>query len=105
MKKKLIFVAMLMMCSMAYGLGFRSTSVEATIPNRAPAGHLTLTSYVGGERHPELASLSDLYEDGVIERTRNGLRVTDQGLPLLRVVALRFDQCTTPLEGTHSRAV
>jgi len=27
-------------------------------PNRAPAGHLTLTSYVGGERAPELASLS-----------------------------------------------
>lgn len=25
--------------------------------NRAPAGHLTLTSYVGGERFPELASL------------------------------------------------
>jgi oxygen-dependent protoporphyrinogen oxidase len=25
--------------------------------NRAPAGHLTLTSYVGGERYPELASL------------------------------------------------
>ncbi len=25
--------------------------------NRAPAGHLTLTSYIGGERYPELASL------------------------------------------------
>jgi len=24
-------------------------------PNRAPAGHLTLTSYIGGERQPELA--------------------------------------------------
>jgi oxygen-dependent protoporphyrinogen oxidase len=30
---------------------------SALFPNRAPAGHLTLTSYVGGERHPELASL------------------------------------------------
>ena len=31
---------------------------SALFPNRAPAGHLTLTSYVGGERYPELASQS-----------------------------------------------
>ncbi len=30
---------------------------SALFPNRAPAGHLTLTSYVGGERQPELACL------------------------------------------------
>jgi protoporphyrinogen/coproporphyrinogen III oxidase len=30
---------------------------SSIFPNRAPAGHLTLTSYVGGERYPELASL------------------------------------------------
>ena len=30
---------------------------SALFPNRAPAGYLTLTSYVGGERQPELASL------------------------------------------------
>lgn len=30
---------------------------SALFPNRAPAGHLTLTSYVGGERYPELAAL------------------------------------------------
>lgn len=37
---------------------------SSLFPNRAPAGHLTLTSYVGGERHPELASKSpeELYE-------------------------------------------
>jgi oxygen-dependent protoporphyrinogen oxidase len=29
---------------------------SSLFPNRAPAGHLTLTSYIGGERHPELAS-------------------------------------------------
>ncbi|MFN3409690.1 MAG: protoporphyrinogen oxidase [Limisphaerales bacterium] len=29
---------------------------SALFPNRAPAGHLTLTSYVGGERYPELAA-------------------------------------------------
>jgi protoporphyrinogen/coproporphyrinogen III oxidase len=31
---------------------------SSLFPNRAPAGHLTLTSYVGGERFPDLASLS-----------------------------------------------
>jgi oxygen-dependent protoporphyrinogen oxidase len=31
---------------------------SSLFPNRAPAGHLTLTSYVGGERFPELASLA-----------------------------------------------
>ena len=30
---------------------------SSLFPNRAPAGHLTLTSYVGGERYPALASL------------------------------------------------
>ena len=30
---------------------------SSLFPNRAPAGHVTLTSYVGGERYPELASL------------------------------------------------
>ena len=30
---------------------------SALFPNRAPAGHLTLTCYVGGERQPELAAL------------------------------------------------
>ncbi len=30
---------------------------SALFPNRAPAGHLTLTIYVGGERQPELAAL------------------------------------------------
>ncbi len=31
---------------------------SSLFPNRAPAGHLLLTSYVGGERYPELASSS-----------------------------------------------
>ncbi len=31
---------------------------SSLFPNRAPSGHLTLTSYVGGERYPDLASLS-----------------------------------------------
>ena len=32
---------------------------SSLFPNRAPAGHLTLTIYVGGERHPELAALPE----------------------------------------------
>ncbi|HYV29040.1 MAG TPA: protoporphyrinogen oxidase, partial [Candidatus Eisenbacteria bacterium] len=37
---------------------------SSLFPNRAPAGHLTLTSYIGGERYPELALLpaERLYE-------------------------------------------
>jgi oxygen-dependent protoporphyrinogen oxidase len=37
---------------------------SSLFPNRAPAGHVTLTSYIGGERHPELAALppEQLYE-------------------------------------------
>ena len=37
---------------------------SSLFPNRAPAGHVTLTSYIGGERYPELASLpaEKLYE-------------------------------------------
>ena len=30
---------------------------SSLFPNRAPAGHVTLTSYIGGERYPELARL------------------------------------------------
>ena len=37
---------------------------SSLFPNRAPSGHLTVTSYIGGERYPELASLpaEKLYE-------------------------------------------
>lgn len=42
--------------------GFKSLGTifsSALFPNRAPAGHHTLTTYVGGERYPELASLPE----------------------------------------------
>ena len=30
---------------------------SALFPNRAPSGHVTLSSYIGGERYPDLAAL------------------------------------------------
>ncbi len=45
---------------------------SSLFPNRAPAGHLTLTSYVGGERYPELASLPP---EELFALTRDDLRV------------------------------
>ena len=45
---------------------------SSLFPNRAPAGHLTLTSYVGGERYPELASLP---AEKLVELTDEDLRV------------------------------
>ena len=45
---------------------------SSLFPNRAPAGHLTLTSYVGGERYPELASLP---AEKLFELTVEDLRV------------------------------
>ena len=31
---------------------------SALFPNRAPTGHIMMTSYIGGARYPELAALS-----------------------------------------------
>lgn len=39
----------------------------------------------------ELASLEDLEEDGLIEKTQEGLRVTQIGRLLIRNIAMRFD--------------
>jgi oxygen-dependent protoporphyrinogen oxidase len=44
---------------------------SSLFPNRAPTGHLTLTSYIGGERAPELASLSS---DKLVALTCGDLR-------------------------------
>lgn len=45
---------------------------SSLFPNRAPAGHVVLTSYVGGERYPELASQP---ADQLYEIVENDLRV------------------------------
>ena len=55
--------------------GFKSLGTifsSSLFPNRAPAGHLTLTTYVGGERSPELASLP---QDKLVELVCEDLRV------------------------------
>jgi oxygen-dependent protoporphyrinogen oxidase len=53
---------------------------SSLFPNRAPAGHLTLTSYVGGERYPELASLP-LEKLVAITRADLGLLLGVRGEP------------------------
>jgi len=45
---------------------------SALFPNRAPAGHLNLTSYIGGARYPELASLP---ADKLVETVLADLRL------------------------------
>ena len=44
---------------------------SALFPNRAPAGHLTLTSYIGGARYPELGLLPS---EKLVEATMADLR-------------------------------
>ena len=60
---------------------------SSLFPNRAPAGHLTLTSYVGGERHPDLALRA---ADELVELTCEDLRVLlgVKGRPVFRHTAL-----------------
>ncbi len=53
----------------------------------------------------ELASLSDLEADGIVERSDNGVAVTAVGTPLLRVVAMRFDATLAAAATQHSRTI
>ena len=56
---------------------------SSLFPNRAPAGHITLTSYVGGERYPELAALPpEQLEELVCDDLRKLLGV--RGAPVFR---------------------
>ncbi len=45
---------------------------SALFPNRAPAGHITLTSYIGGARYPELGLLPP---EKLVETTLADLRI------------------------------
>ena len=60
---------------------------SALFPNRAPAGHVSLTSYVGGERYPELASLPP---EKLVELVCEDLRVLlgVKGQPVFQHCAL-----------------
>jgi oxygen-independent coproporphyrinogen III oxidase len=53
----------------------------------------------------ELGSLTDLEADGLITRTPEGIEVTRAGVPLLRVVAMRFDATLSAGPGKHSRTI
>lgn len=53
----------------------------------------------------ELASLNDLVADGIVRRTAEGIEVTGAGVPLLRVVAMRFDNTLSAGPRKHSRTI
>lgn len=53
----------------------------------------------------EIASLDDLVADGLVTRTATGIEVTPVGVPLLRVVAMRFDTTLSAGPHKHSRTI
>lgn len=53
----------------------------------------------------EIASLADLEADGLVARTSKGIAVTRVGVPLLRVVAMRFDPLLSVGPREHSRTI
>ncbi len=60
---------------------------SSLFPNRAPAGHILLSSYIGGERYPELASLPP---EKLVELVCEDLRVLlgVKGRPVFQHVTL-----------------
>jgi len=53
----------------------------------------------------ELGGLEDLKIDGLVRATPAGLEVTPAGIPLLRVIAMRFDGTLAPGSLQHSRTI
>jgi len=53
----------------------------------------------------ELRSLDDLEADGLLMRTQTGIEVAPAGIPLLRVIAMRFDPGLTAGTREHSRTI
>jgi oxygen-independent coproporphyrinogen-3 oxidase len=53
----------------------------------------------------DLGRLDDLRADGLIQFTAQGLEVTPVGIPLLRVIAMRFDPLFTSAPRRHAQAI
>lgn len=54
----------------------------------------------------ELGTLGDLVADGLLQRTPEGYSVTPVGVPLLRVIAMRFDSTPVPTAvRQHAQAI
>lgn len=53
----------------------------------------------------ELATLGELENDGILIRDDTGLTVTEAGLPLLRIIAMRFDAYLRNGPGRHSKTI
>jgi oxygen-independent coproporphyrinogen-3 oxidase len=53
----------------------------------------------------QIASLADLEADGLVHRGENELTVTPAGVPLLRVIAMRFDLHPVTTPGRHSKTI
>lgn len=60
---------------------------------------------VAYQYHPEIDGLEDLERDGLLERDENGVTVLPAGVPLLRVIAARFDPTFTGMGRRHASAV
>ncbi len=73
-------------------LDYQSLSAELGLDFRAVYG-------------TEIAGLDDLENDRLVTRSATGLEVTRQGVPLLRVIAMRFDPTVTNLPAQHSRTI
>ena len=54
---------------------------------------------------PELASMGELENDGLVRVTSTGVEVLPKGEPLLRVIAMRFDAASAPGAKRHALAV
>lgn len=53
----------------------------------------------------ELAGLADLERDGLIRLDTDGFAVTPRGVPLLRIIAMRFDATLAPAARQHANAI
>ncbi len=53
----------------------------------------------------ELASLGELIADGLVTRHAKGIEVTPQGVPLLRVIAMKFDAYLATAVRRHAQTI